>query len=547
MVLYIDYDPEIAKEDEDCFDKNVSMVFNKLYLTITDLSDLTPRNLLNYKKNILCEAKEYCFYLRNEKNSLKNGNQEDISDIQQELNEVKTFSNQLKNTNDILSSFCWMEVDFENKEDFPAVLNALRFPSPIPKVVSLRNFDSEEVLDLLINLDDEMIPEGVLFLHRYNLTQEQAKETLTASSKNDLVFALQKMKSLADQIDSFSLTPIEKMMVAYDLIRDREYKEVPDVSDPEQYCLSRDFVQILKKEDFIVCLGYASLIQVLFDFLHIKSNCVFLHQKNNKTIGHARNLVLVDDPDYHLHFVSFLDATFASRRGDNRYLNLYGTFLRGQHFFSQKYPQEVSSYSCFNYHDYRKMVNELEESDILPNDEKIRSIRSSIHAIYALLGEQDQIPYNQVDGAKKFQLYQDPKIFLDLYRQTIEKLNFQLSKENFIRCFYKVRRVEHYLDPEKYPLSLSTVETASIGKKNPSSSFENELMRIFFGINREKTAREIVNHLDVVSCIPGNYKLEKDEKRIHFLHEIRTLSDNLSDCPPEMTVGEIMKIKRKRI
>ena len=545
MILKITYQPVLEEEallDEEFLDGNFSSFFDRgiIHWSLSHL-DSIPQQLQEEKASILRGLENYTHLLENQ--AMSEDPKECRFEIMKELEEVRLFRKQWETEEDVLSLFQWIEISFQELDDFPMILNSLRFSYAHPKVVSFHAFESIEVLDMLLQTEDAMIPEGVLFLHRYSLTEKEANGKLTACSKKEMVYALQKLKSMADQIYQYSLSPFERIMLAYDFLRDRKYQDVKDVSDPEQYYLSRDFVQVLKNEEYAVCLGYASLAQVLFEFLNVDSVLVFLRHRSKQKIGHVRNLVLVDDPIYRFHFVSFLDVTFGRRKEDFSYLNS----LRGQNFFSKNIPEEVSAYSCFTFADYHKEEKRLEGVKDLIGDETSHAIRNSIHLIYTLLDERDQIPYLNDSSFASFQLRNQPKTYLKLYYETIRRLNDHIPREDFIRCLYRVRRVEHSINPEKYPLSLNTLQTiVSSIYPNQEKDIPDGLLFLYslFGKKKEKSIREVVNHLDVVSVIPGNYKLEKDEKRMHFLYEIKHLSQTVSDYPQEMKVGEIIKQKR---
>lgn len=106
-------------------------------------------------------------------------------------------------------------------------------------------------------------------------------------------------------ITSYDLSPVEKVMYAYDLMKSIPYKDVEE-SGPQ----GRAPHLVINDED-IVCSGYSlTFIEIVKDLN--SSIGVTLNIFLNGKIGHASVMVRIDDDKYNIHGIFELDMT-----GDN--------------------------------------------------------------------------------------------------------------------------------------------------------------------------------------------------------------------------------------
>ena len=131
------------------------------------------------------------------------------------------------------------------------------------------------------------------------------------------------LDEMVQEIEKFNFSPLEKMMYAYDLVRDRLYVEVDEDDDKFK---SRDLTSVLLG-DKIVCVGYASILKALFDKLGIESRFVLL-EGIGEANGHARIEAYVKDEKYGVEGVYYFDPTWDSKKDENdtSYLQSYRFF-----------------------------------------------------------------------------------------------------------------------------------------------------------------------------------------------------------------------------
>ncbi len=108
-------------------------------------------------------------------------------------------------------------------------------------------------------------------------------------------------------INEGELSPAEKLLYAYDIIKSFGYNESSvDLND------SRYIPEIIQTGN-IVCVGYSSFIEQLLKELDIPTTKISVSvKKDDKLFGHARNVVRLDDDKYNIHGLYAFDATWDS-------------------------------------------------------------------------------------------------------------------------------------------------------------------------------------------------------------------------------------------
>ncbi len=123
----------------------------------------------------------------------------------------------------------------------------------------------------------------------------------------EMVDSLNTMVSL---IESKGLSPLEKLMYAYDMVKANPYvkEAVKNHSGDSRY------LHKVLTGDKIVCAGYSRILEELANRLNIPCSYITGNSvKNNSIIGrHARNLVYLKDDKYNIDGFFELDATWDS-------------------------------------------------------------------------------------------------------------------------------------------------------------------------------------------------------------------------------------------
>jgi len=130
-------------------------------------------------------------------------------------------------------------------------------------------------------------------------------------SIKSLIYREEIMESIITEVNELNLSPLEKYMYLYNVVKMyKEYKEVGDVTKLE---LSR-YSEYTLFNDYMVCVGYATLLEELVDRLNDKNvvcttySCSVLD--NGIEYGHCRCLTKIKDEKYGIDGIYISDPTW---------------------------------------------------------------------------------------------------------------------------------------------------------------------------------------------------------------------------------------------
>lgn len=241
----------------------------------------------------------------------------------------------------------------------PEELNALEYlPKNIEVIIKSNNITSIDEINYFNNIK-KIINKVSSFRKKYTFIIEVNNRELLRQSNllaaitrnvnlkitsNNYTYDLEeylseenKLEKLTKQIRESKLSPLEKFLAVYDTVKHfKPYKE-----NVEKQNESRELHHILKDDnDYIVCVGFARLLSELLNRVGIPSKYIHVDVddsydkgkitdvKNINHIGHARNIIKLDDDKYNIHGLYLADSTFDSRKEKNGYLHSLMTFDR---------------------------------------------------------------------------------------------------------------------------------------------------------------------------------------------------------------------------
>ena len=321
---------------------------------------------------------------------------------------------------------------------------------------------------------------------------------------------------IVNKIKKYNLSPLEQIMYAYDLVRDRIYTSE---DKNEDLSVSRDLSSALLG-DKIVCVGYAVIFEKVLDNLGIKSEMITLHRKNTNR-GHRRNMIYVDDPKYDVNGIYFFDATWDSKKKNNEF-----SFLDSYKFFC-KTKEEINKYDSINYEDLT--LDEIDTaSNIFENIISTSELKNVPRKIVKLINYIS----NLVDGKDLINVFmlidtnELPEFLKYEYNneELIEKVKYyfglikcqQLGYEKLTKLLYNVRKIEYYEEPSKYPFSFDDFEKTIVDEGLLSG--KEILLKALFGDDNKS--------YDEFYDIANRMELEKMIERIKLSRTLRKVYES---------------------
>ena len=272
-------------------------------------------------------------------------------------------------------------------------------------------------------------------------------ETFNDMSLQELYNMTCKIKNAADGINKLNLSPMEKIMYAYDIVKKRIYK-----NNENNLSSSRNIDEVLDS-DYIVCVGYARLFNALISFLGIESKMI-LSDENE----HARSLAYVKDKKYNIDGFLVFDPTFDSRKSttDNEYINRYNYFALPVMLSSKNFPIEEMENIRMSFGKFVNYVSGDNDSD------RIINMENTIEELFKMMGlKEKEIDFINIEKMK------------DNYKLLMKKLySTEITLDDFVSILYNTRRGEY-----------STGEIDEIDKekmKKSAISREHNIRKLFF-------------------------------------------------------------------
>lgn len=122
-----------------------------------------------------------------------------------------------------------------------------------------------------------------------------------------------------DVINNSNSSNLEKIMLAYDIVKSFPYKERKD-----NLRISREVATIIKDGN-IVCVGYSQLLSQILKETGVDSYTISTSVPvGDDVIGHERNVIVVDDDKYDIHGNYVFDVTWDSAKNITKCIDSEG-------------------------------------------------------------------------------------------------------------------------------------------------------------------------------------------------------------------------------
>lgn len=454
---------------------------------VNGISDIYPKISKKYRKTLKFEYEAYDKY------------NESGMDIFQLYDKVVEMLNQkIKDGN------CEISIDSFSSNSFKRI-NEVFFNGCIIDITKVKD---DEINSLLSN---NKFNDKIKFKDKYN--------NYSLLSYNEVLNSYKLIDKMKREIKKYDLTPLEQIIFLYDKVRKKPYKAY----DKDQ-STSRDITEVLNN-DYVVCEGYANVISAVCNALNI--NCEkILWKPFEGNIGHASNLVYINDDYYNVHQFFEIDAVVATKKNekDHDYINNYKLFLLPLKYavgIKEKYNNLTIGYKLgveqvndrYNTADRFKAIaapdiltlnsiqlylkGMLELASKIGNKELIQKCRKI----------ESELKNDSVDFEKVQKIHEEyQKLFIK-----------KIKKDVMIEALYKVKRIEYLIDPNEYKLDIDSFKKM-IDCNFPKSQEEKLLEVIFDDING------YFDNVKYLKTIDGNNldeKVEKDIKRIEFLNILK--------------------------
>lgn len=237
-------------------------------------------------------------------------------------------------------------------------------------------------------------------------------------------------------INSYNLSPVEKLAFAYDIMKTFEYNAEKKNEDSS---ISREPQKIIFSGN-IVCAGYSiflkEVIRGLDPNIKLDTYSLTCFEDNDVVVTgrHMRNIVRINDDKYNIHGIYSLDATWDSY--SKKRVKMYGIDYDGLDLYKY-FLVPFSKYNEVFSHEEKDLMF-FGDIEFLNKDTSSENIKRAIEMCGKLKnkelfsGEINDMFDKEDDASKKL----------------IEFDSLSISKEKLSQIIYNVRRAEGYSKEE---------------------------------------------------------------------------------------------------
>lgn len=362
------------------------------------------------------------------------------------------------------------EIDFSDNEDYIEFLkqindNRVQYLMNAGEIVF--NYEPKEIAEF-IKKNPALKTKKIILEDYFDLDPKLANEISEAFeddtsniylqiSGNDKLITFKEYKDTVEAINKkisevkkYNFSPLETIMYAYDMVRDKIYAEVDENDDK---MISRNLSTALLG-DKIVCLGYANVFKALIEKLGIECDVVYLKQPD-KIKGHARNCMLVKDEKYGVNGIYYFDPTWDSKKSesDNSFLYSYRFFAMTKEKMD-KLDNGFIVEDTFPYFS-SDIVREFEKQTENGFEGLTEKLRKSINRMSYLVDNCSLITNDYFFPFISDKLKPNKPEIIEKLTKLVKYFNAPLSADTLLEVLYNVRKQQYYANPEKYPFGLN--------------------------------------------------------------------------------------------
>ena len=465
---------------------------DEIRVYVNDISEIYPNITKQFRKKVNKQIEMY-------KEFISDGSeyhQKEEKRILKSLNDLenKVASKNTENESVILNSYT--DKTLENLEKY--------FPSTC--VIDITNKNDDEIIAFLT---ENNFSNKIKFIGKYTSYDQL--------SSGELLDMYKTIYTIKNKINEYNFTPLEKVIYIYDEVRKKPYKDTK-----KSMGASRNLNEILSN-DSIVCEGYANIIQALCTALDIKCEKTYWIPKEG-IIGHASNLVYINDEYYDVHGFYCIDATATNSGVFSNYLERYDTFLVPLDYITKLYDRQHNYNRLNNSDDSIKNSYERTKKFIELNAPKeivvecITYLIEKMKNIYTIIGDNDKIDEcNKALSSNGISF----EMCDSIYNEYKKLSKISPDDISITKAIYKVKRIEYLENPLENKLDVETLKNSYM-----TIPIVRKTMRLLeiFGSNVSETYIgnvASINELSNIEAKSSEERITKDIKRLAILNTLK--------------------------
>ena len=262
------------------------------------------------------------------------------------------------------------------------------------------------------------------------------------------------INSTCKHIKKMNLSPFEELMYAYDIVRNRVYKD--DENDKSK---SRDLTSALFG-DSIVCVGFSNIYNAIIKYLGFNKIRKVDTKLDENGEGHEFIFMYIQDAKYDIDGAYFIDPTNDCKidEYDKYYLNDYYFFAKTMEEF-EDYIYDgnlLFSNGIVTTNELFDKMNDLDSVNFLEKINFINRIDSLSEFLYGH-------PYfKEFSFVNAPDLKENKEIIIEDVMNMLDAFDRKIPGKVMLDALRKVRKIEYYEKPEYFPYDINSLFKASV-------------------------------------------------------------------------------------
>ena len=287
--------------------------------------------------------------------------------------------------------------------------------------------------------------------------------------------------NIIENIKKYNLSPLEKLIYTYDIVKYREYKE----SDCNKKN-SRDLDKVLQG-DAIVCVGYSNLFNAILRCMGF--NATYLISVEKK---HQRSMVYIRDDKYNIDGIYAFDPTFDRRKNEN-YIDNYKYFAMTMEKSEKDNP---STHKLKPWSTLDELISLYENDDAQHFKEGLNKL-NELEDLFNFVHEEGASKVISIIEDFSYSRYESKDNARNAYAKIMKKYKpEEISASIFMKALLRTRIIECYtgvISDFDVDDVIEASTTRTVFQKTNYQDYQNAILKMFDMIDYNSEVYEILD------------------------------------------------------
>ena len=387
--------------------------------------------------------------------------------------------------------------------------------------------DNNVIISKTFSVDPAEVKELLSWIGNYKNIKVNVEGNKDPVTIKEYLETIRIIENIAQHIKKYNFSPLEAIIYAYDIVRERVYKYEDEGDNPTK---SRDLTSVVLG-DRIVCLGFVNVFNAILKRLDVPCE-EYLFSVKNKDRGHAKTIAYIKDDKYGIDGAYFFDPTWDSngtRKYDN-YKNSYRNFALTKEEVTDNNKNLIDITWTYQFDEIYDCIKKCVDSKdykpihigIINYINNISTFFNNKKLITRELNRIDDTHFNYIESLFKYSVDESILDYLNKYKELINCKS--IPREAFLLALYNVKKIEYYENPNEVDFSLLMLRHGTFLDRysNNSTNFNDMLLQLLNGKKPEEYLRESEELKELFK----KHDIEKNIALVKTTRVLRNIADS---------------------